>query len=272
MLTSDLREAVCRKAENLDLELVVLFGSTAQGKASPRDLDLALSPRASGAIKPDDLWSDWAKDLGRGDLDLVWLPNASWLVHQQVARHGTPLYQASPGRFHDFCLRAALRSASSDPWRRRERRYLERVFEGGFRLQKDLVHRKTVQFAQYLKELEAVLGQGPCQFETTPLHYAGERLLELLVECAAYINTEVAQAQAGIPPSDYYSSFFSMAQTGWIGQQLALELAPYTRLRNALVHRYEEVALESFYQELEASLGLWQAYLESVVERIKSLR
>lgn len=268
VLTQDLSERVARMANDLELDFVAVFGSTARGRPEPGDLDLALSPCSALARPPRTLWRDWAHELMRGDLDLVWLPSASWLVQQQVAFHGRPLFERSPGKFRDFYLRAILRSADSDTWRRRERAYLEKLLNGGFKLEQDLVHRKSVQLGQYLKELEEVLGGGRPTFESTPLHYAGERLLELLVECAAYINTEVAQSEAGIPPSDYYSSFFSMAQTGWISSELASELAPYTRLRNVLVHRYEELALETLYDEPNRSLSLWREYLRSVVSRL----
>lgn len=99
------------------------------------------------------------------------------------------------------------------------------------------------------------------------VHHSAERLLELLVECAGAINNEVSQAVAGIPPSDYYSSFFSMVSAGWLSQELALELAEYARIRNTLC---DSISLDEIYKHMQGCLTPWTGYLARVNERLAS--
>ena len=72
---------------------------------------------------------------------------------------------------------------------------------------------------------------------------------------------------AGIPPADYYYSFFSMARTGWITKETAEALAELARLRNVLVHRYEELPLDTLHARL-SSLPHWRTYLKAVLSRL----
>ena len=85
------------------------------------------------------------------------------------------------------------------------------------------------------------------------------------MESAGSINTEVGQAIAGTPPSDYYSSFFGLVTAGWISQELAVELAEWARVRNALVHRYDTVAAKDFTAMLSQCLRPWRSYLAAVL-------
>jgi uncharacterized protein YutE (UPF0331/DUF86 family) len=267
VLGLDVQNELQKLARDLGLQLLVAFGSSVTDKARPGDLDLAMLP-AEGWLAgpaPERLWNDWARQLGRGDLDLVWLPSANWQVCRQIGLHGVPLFEAKPGVWRKFQIEAHLRSCASDPWRRLERAYLARFLQGDAQLDIDLVRRKAGMLRQYLGDLETTLGVGPEALRAGTMHYAAERLLELLVETAAWINTEVAQSVAGIPPSDYYSSFFSMERTGWIDNATAQTLAECARLRNALVHHYEDVSLDQLYARIDGSLASWRGYLQRVL-------
>lgn len=240
-------------------ELVVLFGSQARGTArAGSDTDIGVL-RGSG---PRD-----ARGLER--FDLVWLDEASWLLCSEVAREGRCLWQASPGAFENFQSESLRRSWLAEVWRQRDRDFLKRTVEGELHLKRDLVLRKTAQLAQYLQEIEPLIALDAQRFlNETVQHYAAERLLELIVECAGTINTEVSQAVASIPPSDYYSSFFSMVSAGWLTQELAEELSIWTGWRNRLVHRYENVSLPEFQRLLQGFSKPWRAYLAAIQAKL----
>jgi predicted nucleotidyltransferase len=92
-----------------ELALVVLFGSRAKGCATSRsDVDLAvLSLRPHLEVDyQESVWEDFLRLLQRGDVDLVWLHQATPLLGYQVATTGQALYEARPGLFRDFALRA----------------------------------------------------------------------------------------------------------------------------------------------------------------------
>ncbi len=254
-------------AEGLDF--VVLFGSQARGQAGPEsDFDLALMPHGDLQDR-DQVEERLVARLARGDLDMVWLPHASWLLASRVALEGKVLYEREPWQFHRFALRSALRRADSLIWSRRNKEFVERVLNRNHAVDKDLVESKLARLAQYLVELSDVLQTSESEFVTDfRLHRTAERSLELMVESAASINTEVAQAVAKIPPSDYYSSFFSIASAGWVDREVATRLATMAGLRNRLVHQYEDVDLKKLYGALKRSLPDWQAYLGSVKDSL----
>lgn len=245
------------------LEFVVVFGSTTRGRRAPRDFDLAVMPQVH-AQRPDRLalLGDLCESLGRADVDLVWLPTASWVLASEVARSGQVLYEERPGLFGSFRRASHWRSVDSDVWRHRKRAYLDRFLRGELHMDRDLVTEKLLQMTNYLQELELVLDRPQDEFYTNPLlHRTAERTLELLVECGARINTEVGESR-GIPPSDYYSSFFALQ--GDLDGELLRRLADCARLRNLLVHQYEKVGLEEVYATVRDTLPLWRDYVAGV--------
>ena len=252
---------VCEAAREGKCDLLLLFGSQARRTAGP-DSDVDVAILATQRI--DDL-GPLGQALGSHNLDVVWLEEASWLLWQEAFRDGIPLYQRTPNLFLELRLESLLRSWDSDIWRERNRRFVERMLREGLALNRDLVERKLALMAQYVGELKPILELPQSRFVQDPMvHHAAERIVELLVECAASINTEVSQSLAGTPPSDYYSSFFSLASTGWIEPSTARALADWARLRNTLVHRYESVGLDELYMALQKSPESWSKYLNSV--------
>jgi predicted nucleotidyltransferase len=92
-----------------ELALVVLFGSQAKGLATPHsDVDLAvLTTRAGADVDYQEaVWEDFLRLLERGDVDVVWLNQVTPLLGYQVATTGQVLFEARPGLFRDFVLRA----------------------------------------------------------------------------------------------------------------------------------------------------------------------
>lgn len=260
-------------ARRCDLRFVALFGSHARGTArAGSDLDLALMPTRLGSQPPRSvkLAEQLIHALRRSDLDFVYLPEASWLVNSEVARDGRPLYEAWPGAFRAFQEVAHWRRVDGRRRRDLDRGLLQRYLEGDWTMNEDLVRQRLESMARYLRELEAVLESPKQTFVSEPRdHHAAERLAELLVEGASRINSEVSASVAGIPASDYYTSFFSLSSAGWLEPETAGALAPLAGLRNILVHQYEEVRLPDLYDTLKASLPDWRAYLASVAGHLE---
>ncbi|MBT9584537.1 DUF86 domain-containing protein [bacterium] len=247
------------------LTLVVLFGS--QGRRPDSDWDLAL--QAGSAVDQDQVEESFVRSLQRADLDFLWLSQASPLAAAQVANQGQALYQDRPERFGDFQIAAQLRRSDHRLWQEGDRQFVKRTLEENWSLNTPLVTRKLAQLARYFNELSQIMQSSQADFEADfRIHRVCERLIELLVECAASINSEVAQSVARIPPSDYYSSFYSMAATGWIDREVAGRLATLAGLRNRLVHQYEEIRLGQLYKAAQKSLPDWKLYLQGVSEHL----
>lgn len=108
------------------VELVVLFGSAAKGRARPRsDVDIAV--RGDGPADLDALYLILAPRVGTDRLDLVDLRRAGPLLAFEVARHGRLLFERAPGAFRGFQALASRRYCDTAKLRRAQERAI-RVF------------------------------------------------------------------------------------------------------------------------------------------------
>ena len=108
------REKLERLSRRYGLDMVVVFGSQATGRARPgSDVDVAVR-----LIRRD--WDDVEGELdlvselagafgGNGDIDVAFLNGASPLLLFEVARTGIPVYQRKPTTFFEFQSYAARR-------------------------------------------------------------------------------------------------------------------------------------------------------------------
>jgi predicted nucleotidyltransferase len=119
-----------RVARKYGLDLVVLFGSHAKGRALARsDVDIAVR-RQPGRIEPDWLKLEIAGALEPAfpeapEVDVAFLNEASSLLLFQVANTGHPLYERRPLLFWQFQSYAARRYDDDYKYRLRRDAYLE---------------------------------------------------------------------------------------------------------------------------------------------------
>jgi predicted nucleotidyltransferase len=128
-MTAGAREALAERLRGLresvpDLELVVLFGSTATGRARPSsDLDLAVL--CEGPADLDALYMALAGRFRTDRLDLVDLRRAGPILAFQVARAGLVLFERSAGVFRQFQSLASRRYADTRWLREAQRRAIQ---------------------------------------------------------------------------------------------------------------------------------------------------
>jgi predicted nucleotidyltransferase len=104
-----------------ELELAVLFGSTAAGRArSKSDVDVAV--RCEGTADLEALYRVLAPRIGSDRLDLVDLRRASPLLMMAVARSGHVLFERHPGVYRQFQAFASRRYCDTAKLRRAQRR------------------------------------------------------------------------------------------------------------------------------------------------------
>jgi predicted nucleotidyltransferase len=114
-LTPDDRAVLAR----LGVTLMVLFGSRAQGVASPTsDYDIGVLAPHNKAVYDAvyDLVSARANQLV--NVDVVFLNEAPLELQAHVAKYGTPLYQQSTSALVDFRERVMTQYADFAPLRR----------------------------------------------------------------------------------------------------------------------------------------------------------
>ncbi len=102
-------EAFCTQH---DIQLVILFGSTATGGIHNRsDLDIALLGRAP--LDTVAMTNHLMQLAERGDVDVVDLRRSSPLLAMEVVRSGRVLYERHAGQYADFCSLAHRRYADT---------------------------------------------------------------------------------------------------------------------------------------------------------------
>ena len=134
MSTPPSREQVRHFCRRHRLELGVLFGSQAQGRATPlSDVDLGVwvGGRELTWQRRLALVNAALQHFRRNDLDLTFLNHVNPLVQWEVASTGQVLYEAWPGRFLAFQLRAFKRHNDARKIYRWERAYVLRYVKGG---------------------------------------------------------------------------------------------------------------------------------------------
>lgn len=108
------RQKLERISQRYGLDLVVLFGSQATGRARRgSDVDVAVRMMRRDWDNPEgelDLVGELAGAFGgNGDVDVAFLNGASPLLLFEVARTGVPVYQRKPTTFVEFQSYAARR-------------------------------------------------------------------------------------------------------------------------------------------------------------------
>lgn len=126
-------EAIGRRIADLsaalpDVQLLVLFGSVAKGRArASSDLDIGML--CDGPIDFDTMYGIVASHLGTGRIDLVDLSRTGTTLSFAVARDGIPLIERPPGRFRTFQSLASRRYADAGKLREAQRRAILRFLE-----------------------------------------------------------------------------------------------------------------------------------------------
>lgn len=128
----EIGERLAALCQSLDIDLVLLFGSRAVGRAGPDgDIDIGVKPVcASWDVEYSmKVWHAFMQLLGRADVDVVLLPHASPLLAFHAITGGKVLYERQPEVFRDFALATAKRFADAkkffDLRKERVRRFLE---------------------------------------------------------------------------------------------------------------------------------------------------
>jgi predicted nucleotidyltransferase len=128
-LLATLSRALAGRAE---VELALLFGSTARGQAGPgSDVDVAVRGLAGDAVDRLGLAADLSA-AARCEVDLVDLDEASYPMLRALLRDAIVLHEGRPGAGADWRTRAILETETDRPWFERMRdAYLAHLAAGG---------------------------------------------------------------------------------------------------------------------------------------------
>ncbi|MGH7570800.1 MAG: type VII toxin-antitoxin system MntA family adenylyltransferase antitoxin [Gemmatimonadota bacterium] len=114
-----LRVAANEIGRELEVRLIILFGSTARNEAFTEDIDLAIVSRDE--LDTVHATNRFIQVLGVQEVDIADLRRADPLLMMFVAKDGLPLYEAESGAFARFCSLAVRRYADTRKFRLAER-------------------------------------------------------------------------------------------------------------------------------------------------------
>ncbi|MGQ0678151.1 MAG: type VII toxin-antitoxin system HepT family RNase toxin [Actinomycetota bacterium] len=131
----------------------------------------------------------------------------------------------------------------------------------------EVVRRKLSLLTRYLGELEVHRNVSLEDYLAGGDRLrAIERLLQVIVEAAAGINTHLATELEAAPPTDYGDSFRAAVRCGIIPAELGERLRPSAGLRNALVHQYGGIDDVRVHASIPLGLDGFSAYTQAVTQ------
>lgn len=138
-------------------------------------------------------------------------------------------------------------------------------------VREDLVRRKLATLHGYIEELADHRDVTLQEYVTGSVRRrAVERLLQLIIEVAADINTHLVTEIEGMPPADYTDSFAAAARVGAIDVDLAARLKSSGGLRNALIHEYGDIEDPLVHRSIPLALDGFEEYLRQVTRWVSS--
>ncbi|MFE8035440.1 type VII toxin-antitoxin system HepT family RNase toxin [Thiohalocapsa marina] len=127
-----------------------------------------------------------------------------------------------------------------------------------------VIERKLGYLNRYLRDLSvyADLDQSARLRE----HYAIERLLQLLCECAADIALQRLKSAKDTLPTSYRETFQALERLDLLEPALAAELIKACGMRNILTHLYDDLDLTLVMNAIEPALDLYQRFAAWVMD------
>ena len=132
-------------------------------------------------------------------------------------------------------------------------------------LDKAIANRKLQKIVKYLATLKSFANLDQQSYlDDFSQQLIVERLLHLIIEAAADLNSYLLVRSGQPPPETYFNSFTEAGRQGIISQDLAQQLAPSAGLRNRLVHGYDEIDPTIVFQAIPFALELYPRYVVQI--------
>ena len=129
----------------------------------------------------------------------------------------------------------------------------------------ELIRRKLSKLLTYLDKLEPISKKDFKEYQDNDyLRFSTERLIQLIVECAADINNHVVVKIVRRPAEDYRISFLKAADVGLISRELAEQIKGSAGMSNILVHEYMDVDDQMVFEILPQAIQNYKQYCKEV--------
>lgn len=137
-------------------------------------------------------------------------------------------------------------------------------------LNKDLVKKKLTSIDEYISEIAPVLENETAAIARDILKLrAIERNFQLIVDTMLDINTHIIAAERLKAPNSLQETFFILAQSGVLSEDLVNRMAPVVGLRNKIVHEYEGISTEKFIEDLKEGVHQFGEFIAAIVSYLE---
>ncbi len=110
--------------------------------------------------------------------------------------------------------------------------------------------------ARYVRILRELADTPLAEFTADPRNYgSAERFLQLAIETTLSIGHHIIADDGFAQPRSYAEVFAVLGREGVLDPAFAVEIAPMARMRNRLVHHYEDISADRVYEILTTRLG-----------------
>lgn len=123
---------------------------------------------------------------------------------------------------------------------------------------REILERKLGSLNRFLRDLSAIAALDSTGRRQQ--HYAVERLLQLLCECAADIALQFVKAQGDSLPASYREIFIALERAGALPGAMAAELISACGMRNLLTHLYDDIDLDRVIAAIDPAIALYGAF------------
>ncbi|NOZ07057.1 MAG: DUF86 domain-containing protein [Chloroflexi bacterium] len=282
-LAKDLRHTIPKIVGNTPVRLAYLYGSVAQGYATPwSDVDIAL------VIDPDEfarldayarllLETDMALALEQQcrlpEADIHIINNAPVMVQGTVVREGVLLYASDPNFRVDYEVNALRRYLDYHPIADMHRAayFAHSSGQTANRKEETMIDRRRIEdifrnLDLYVSQLYTLATMPEEDLVTDLLKQGAARYyFQVAVEACLDVAHHVIARQQWRKPETYADAFAVLAEQGVVDKDFLPTLARMARFRNRLVHLYWEVDPNTIYQILQENLADFDRFKTLVI-------
>lgn len=131
------------------------------------------------------------------------------------------------------------------------------------------IKRKIDKLRSYLEELKPFLISDTAVLLQDKIKVrAIERLFQLIVDEAVDINMLLITDSQAENPENYRSTFYALVNLKVLDNNLAGRISESAKLRNQLVHKYEEVQEKEMIEKIKKFTEMYEEYLVYVIKAV----
>ena len=124
------------------------------------------------------------------------------------------------------------------------------------------------RYVRLLREFASVPSE---EFTSDPRNYgSGERFLQLAIETSLNVGHHIIATFGFDQPTTYAEVFRVLGKERVLDPDFASTIEPMARMRNRLVHHYEDVDPALVYELLRTRLGDFDQFAQAVTEYLDS--